>query len=90
MGGYSLFPLVAVVLDVAELGEGTKLTEGVQGYPWHIDNKYYTADVQLCTAHTRTIGNQEFADSVEALVIHFDATQVCLDATHSSFLALLL
>ncbi len=52
------------------------MTDGVVSYPWQVDTKYYTADVRLCTSEVRTIGEEEFADSVQAVVIHFDASQV--------------
>jgi hypothetical protein len=34
--------------------------ENIWQYDWHIDTKYYTADIQLCCTTGRTIGNKEF------------------------------
>lgn len=48
----------------------------VHFYPWHLDTKYYTADISLCTAETRTIGNEVFAESVNAVVLVFDTALV--------------
>jgi len=51
--------------------------EGIYSYPWHIDTKYYTADVLLCTSDDRTIGDESFAESVQAFVVIFDSKEVC-------------
>ncbi len=60
-----------------ELPKGSEcMVEGVTCYPWHIDTKYYTTDVNLCVAANRTIGNQEFADCVQAFIILFDSQEV--------------
>ena len=50
--------------------------EDVQAYPWNVSTKYYTAQVALCTAPSRTIGDKAFAERVEAFVVHFDSTKV--------------
>ena len=54
------------------------MVESVMSYDWHIDTKYYTADVQLCTTNARTIGDENFADSVQAFVAYFDSQEVRL------------
>uniref|UniRef100_UPI00398E5455 alpha- and gamma-adaptin-binding protein p34 isoform X2 n=1 Tax=Pristiophorus japonicus TaxID=55135 RepID=UPI00398E5455 len=46
----------------------------VRSYPWTIDNKYYTASVQLCVVPDKFILTKEIADSVEAFLIYFDST----------------
>ena len=51
--------------------------EQIEAYPWHIDTKYYTADIHICTTPTRTIGNEEFAEKVQGFVLHFDSSEVC-------------
>ena len=70
--------LSADILNVSELPEGQAVVESVMSYDWHIDTKYYTADVQLCTTNARTIGDENFADSVQAFVAYFDSQEVRL------------
>lgn len=53
-----------------------KEIEDIVSYSWNIDTKYYTAEIKLCTTKKRTVGTEEFADGVEAIVIYFNAGQV--------------
>lgn len=69
---------ISVILGVDELPEPTKLEDGIIAYPWHIDTKYYTADVNLCSVEKKTLGSEQFAMSVQAVVIHFDSNKVFL------------
>lgn len=55
-----------------------KEIEDIVSYSWNIDTKYYTAEIKLCTTKKRTVGTEEFADGVEAIVIYFNASQVSL------------
>ena len=72
------------ILNVSNLPDGSPVVESILSYDWHIDTKYYTADVLLCTTEARTIGNQSFAESVQAFVVYFDSHEVrnyfCLTA----------
>jgi hypothetical protein len=68
--------LISVILGVDELPEPTQIEDGINAYPWHIDTKYYTADVNLCSVEKKTLGSERFAVSVEAVVIHFDSNKV--------------
>lgn len=61
---------------MTDLPAGRPVIESVLAYDWHIDTKYYTADVHLCTASTRTIGDENFAQSVQAFVVYFDSREV--------------
>lgn len=63
------------ILSVEELPESVHVLEDVYSYPWHIDTKYYTADVLLCTTADRTIGDKSFAEAVQAFVIMFDSRE---------------
>ena len=65
------------ILSVEELPASVHVLEGVYSYPWHIDTKYYTADVLLCTTDDRTIGDKSFAEAVQAFVVIFDTKEVC-------------
>ena len=70
------FSFFTDILHVSELPEGQAVVESVMSYDWHIDTKYYTADIQLCTTNARTIGDKTFAESVQAFVIYFDSQEV--------------
>ena len=37
-----------------------------------LDTKYYSSDVHLCVLTERTVVSASFAESVEAVVLHFD------------------
>lgn len=69
------FPLSGI-LDVEKLPPSNKEIEDIVSYSWNIDTKYYTAEIKLCTTKKRTVGTEEFADGVEAIVIYFNASQV--------------
>jgi len=66
----------AGILSVDELPASVHVLEDIYSYPWHIDTKYYTADVLLCTTADRTIGDESFAEAVQAFVIVFDSKEV--------------
>jgi hypothetical protein len=70
-----------VILGVDELPEPTKVEEGINAYSWHIDTKYYTTDVNLCSVENKTLASEEFAMSVEAVVIHFDSNKVFINGS---------
>jgi len=55
-----------------DLPGGTHVLEQIESYPWHIDTKYYTADVRLCTTETRTFGDEDFAASVHGFILYFN------------------
>ncbi|KAK3607905.1 hypothetical protein CHS0354_036731 [Potamilus streckersoni] len=67
--------LVKEILKLDDLGNGTCILEKICAYDWNIETKYYTASVQLCTTEERTIGNESFAESVEAFLVCFDSHQ---------------
>ena len=67
---------VAEILGEVELPSAVNIVEDIKGFPWHVDTKYYNADIHLCITSKRTIGNKAFADSVHAFVVHFDAQEV--------------
>lgn len=62
-------------MDVESLPTSNKEIEDIVSYNWKIDTKYYTADIKLCTTKKRTVGTAEFAESVQAAVIYFNASQ---------------
>nr|CAD7263171.1 unnamed protein product [Timema shepardi]CAD7574189.1 unnamed protein product [Timema californicum] len=69
----SRFKSQSVILGVEDLPEPIILEDGIKAFPWHIDTKYYTADVNLCSVEKKTLDSEEFAVSVEAVIINFDS-----------------
>jgi hypothetical protein len=61
-----------------DLPEPLLLLPEAHGYLWHIDTKYYETDVHLCSLNKKTIGNQEFADAVNAFILPFDSGLVII------------
>lgn len=64
------------ILEVEKLPPSNKEIEDIVSYDWKIDTKYYTAEIKLCSTTKRTVGTEEFADGVQAVVIYFNADQV--------------
>uniref|UniRef100_A0A3P9KFB6 Alpha and gamma adaptin binding protein n=1 Tax=Oryzias latipes TaxID=8090 RepID=A0A3P9KFB6_ORYLA len=65
--------LVKQILNSRTLPEPTKRREAVAWYPWIINNKYYTADVRLCTVPRITQMSSEIAQSMQAFIAYFDS-----------------
>jgi len=51
-------------------------------HPLHLETKYYTADVNLCILESPTIGDQKFAESVEAVILFY--SNIDTESTFSS------
>nr|XP_022329627.1 alpha- and gamma-adaptin-binding protein p34-like [Crassostrea virginica] len=68
--------LIKDILEVEKLPPSNKEIEDIVSYDWKIDTKYYTAEIKLCSTTKRTVGTEEFADGVQAVVIYFNADQV--------------
>ncbi|XP_072134133.1 alpha- and gamma-adaptin-binding protein p34 isoform X3 [Mobula birostris] len=66
--------LVRDIIGADDIPEYTGPRNVVRCYPWTIDNKYYTATVQLCVVSDKFKVTKEIADLVEAFVIYFDST----------------
>lgn len=43
---------------------------------WHLDTKYYSTDIYFYAAAERNLIDKQFAESVEAVVLFFDSSQV--------------
>jgi len=69
--------IILVMLGVEDLPEAAVLNNEIHAFPLHIDTKYYSADIHLCTMKSKTIGSREFAEGVGAVVIKFDSEKVC-------------
>lgn len=64
------------ILNSADLPEPVKREELVAWYPWTINNKYYTADVNLCVVPSTFQMSSEIAQSMQAFIAYFDSSQV--------------
>ncbi|PIO37044.1 hypothetical protein AB205_0185110 [Aquarana catesbeiana] len=71
--GFSEEKLVTEIIGTDQLPL-VQETEGVRHYPWRIDNKYYTAIVNLCIVPSTTQVTARVAESVQAFVVYFDST----------------
>ncbi|XP_064619514.1 alpha- and gamma-adaptin-binding protein p34-like [Lineus longissimus] len=78
--------LVKGILDTEDLPDPENVLEDISSYAWHIDTKYYTADVSICTTQKKTIGDAEFASNVQAIILHFDSKEASSFAMVNSWL----
>lgn len=60
-------------LMLGELPGAINTEAGIVSYPWHINTKYYEADVQLSAMVSKSLSSQHFAESVQAIVLYFDS-----------------
>ncbi|XP_023568470.1 alpha- and gamma-adaptin-binding protein p34 isoform X2 [Octodon degus] len=67
--------LVQHILGREDLLVEVTSNDAVRFYPWTIDNKYYSADINLCVVPNKFLVTPEIADSVQAFVIYFDSSQ---------------
>lgn len=64
------------ILNLTDLAEPIKREELVAWYPWTINNKYYTADVNLCVVPSTFQMSSEIALSMQAFIAYFDSSEV--------------
>lgn len=67
---------IAEILNLTDLPEPTKRDGLVAWYPWTINNKYYTADVNLCVVPSTFQMSSEIAQSMQAFIAYFDSSEV--------------
>ncbi|XP_063572055.1 alpha- and gamma-adaptin-binding protein p34 isoform X2 [Pongo abelii] len=67
--------LVQHILGTEDLIVELTSNDAVRFYPWTIDNKYYSADINLCVVPNKFLVTAEIAESVQAFVVYFDSTQ---------------
>ncbi|XP_044923545.1 alpha- and gamma-adaptin-binding protein p34 isoform X2 [Mustela putorius furo] len=67
--------LVQHILGTEDLVVEAAADDAVRFYPWTIDNKYYSADINLCVVPNKFLITAEIAESVQAFVVYFDSTQ---------------
>ena len=76
--------LIRRVFDAAEHEftgtDGFDLFDGIRAHPLALKNKYYTANIHLCTMENRVLSNsQDFSEGVGAVVVYTNTTSA-LDA----------
>ncbi|XP_076781857.1 alpha- and gamma-adaptin-binding protein p34 isoform X2 [Arvicanthis niloticus] len=67
--------LVQHILGTEDAVVEATSSDAVRFYPWTIDNKYYSAEVNLCVVPSKFLVTAEIAESVQAFVVYFDSTQ---------------
>lgn len=65
--------LVKLILELQELPESLQIHGKVTAYPWHIETKYYHADIHLFATNGKDLVSNSFADGVQAVIIYFDS-----------------
>ncbi|XP_063781629.1 alpha- and gamma-adaptin-binding protein p34 isoform X2 [Pseudophryne corroboree] len=66
--------LVTQIIGTAQLPAPVQEVEGVRQYPWRIDNKYYSATVNVCVVPSTSHVTAQMAESVQAFIVYFDST----------------
>nr|XP_054756548.1 alpha- and gamma-adaptin-binding protein p34-like [Lytechinus pictus] len=64
-----------IMKKITENDSGTPFTpiaEEVEGYPWQLSNKYYTADILVCIAKPCIMGSLSLGESMEGIIIAMD------------------
>lgn len=75
-------------MQVTDLPKPKVISDQILSYDWKFETKYYRTTIQLCTTDNRTIGDKDFAQSVEAFIHFFDPNIVCfLTICYSDILA---
>ncbi|XP_025930605.1 alpha- and gamma-adaptin-binding protein p34 [Apteryx rowi] len=72
--GFAGEELVKRITGKDDLTGDASTSDGVNFYPWTIDNKYYSADIHLCVVPSTFLVTGEIAESVQAFVVYFDST----------------
>ena len=72
---FSADRLVQHVLGTEDAVVEVTANDAVRFDPWTIDNKYYSADINLCVVPNKFLVTAETAESIQAFVVYFDSTQ---------------
>ncbi|KAG9341212.1 hypothetical protein JZ751_019651 [Albula glossodonta] len=71
--GFKEEELVKQILGVTSLPEPSQQQGEVRWYPWTINNKYYTAEVNLCVVPSTFHMTREIAQSMQAFIVYFNS-----------------
>ncbi|XP_075714447.1 alpha- and gamma-adaptin-binding protein p34 [Rhinoderma darwinii] len=72
--GFNEEDLVTQIIGAEHLPAPVQESEEVRKYPWRIDNKYYSANVNVCIVPSTTHVTAQVAESVQAFIVYFDST----------------
>ena len=72
---FSSDQLVQHILGTEDAVVEVTANDAVRFYPWTIDNKYYSADINVCVVPNKFLITTEIAESGQAFVVYFDSTQ---------------
>ncbi|XP_075063687.1 alpha- and gamma-adaptin-binding protein p34 [Mixophyes fleayi] len=75
--GFKEEELVTQIIGADQLPAPLEGVEGVRQYPWRIDNKYYSANVNICIVPSTTHVTAQMSESVQAFIVFFDSTVKC-------------
>ncbi|KAG8228815.1 hypothetical protein J437_LFUL008311 [Ladona fulva] len=67
--------IIKLMLSEDGITEPKMMGDNVKAFTWNIDTKYYKTDIYLCSMENKSIENQDFASSVEAVIINFDSNE---------------
>ncbi|KAM9312672.1 alpha- and gamma-adaptin-binding protein p34 [Gastrophryne carolinensis] len=81
--------LVTQIIGTDQVPALVQEVEGIRQYPWRIDNKYYTATVNICIVPSTSHVNTWVSESVQAFIVYFDSTVTSGLEKVSSWLPLL-
>ncbi|KAG8574951.1 hypothetical protein GDO81_009396 [Engystomops pustulosus] len=72
--GFHEEELVTQIIGAEQLPAPVQEAEEVRKYPWRIDNKYYSANVNICIVPSTSLVTTQVAESVQAFIVYFDST----------------
>lgn len=72
--GFNEEELVTQIIGAEQLPAPVEEAEEVRRYPWRIDNKYYSANVNICLVPSTAQVTTQVAESVQAFIVYFDST----------------
>ncbi|KAG5200773.1 hypothetical protein JEQ12_005307 [Ovis aries] len=72
---FSADRLVQHILGTEDAVVEVTANDAVRFDPWTIDNKYCSADINLCVVPNKFLVTAETAESIQAFVVYFDSTQ---------------
>jgi len=73
---------VADLMNLDTVPSYGKVVEDIVGCNWDFETKYYTCSIKLCKTNKPTLGSQEFAEALEAVVLSFHPDQVVMSFEH--------
>ncbi|XP_071449154.1 alpha- and gamma-adaptin-binding protein p34-like [Hetaerina americana] len=65
--------IIKLILNEDEMPGPQLVGDNIKAFKWSIDTKYYSTDIYLCSMLRKALESQEFAASVEAVIINFDS-----------------